>query len=154
MITGHSAGGHLALFLGTQDKLSESSDLKVENLPKIKGIVSLAGITDLSSYYQPNGCGSNVRNLIGGLPEELYLRYAEASPITHLPLNIAQILITGETDNIVPITHITPYLVKAKDKGDDIELKSISGAGHFEVITPGSIAWTPIMEAFETILNK
>jgi pimeloyl-ACP methyl ester carboxylesterase len=137
--------------LGVQSKLDQESHIRLEDLPKIKGIVSLAGIIDLMSYYQPNGCGSNVANLIGGLPEYFSGRYTEGSPITYLPLGIRQILINGESDNIVPLTHIAPYIKKAQLLGDEIELVSIPGASHFDVITPGSIAWQAILDAFEEI---
>ena len=148
IVTGHSAGGHLALFQGAQSKLSNESELKVEGLPSIKGIVSLAGITDLSSYYSPSGCGSNVKNLMGGLPNEETEKYQEGAPISHLPLGIPQILINGASDNIVPLSHIMPYFEKAIDLGDPIQLVTIQGAGHFEVITPGSIAWSEIINAY------
>jgi acetyl esterase/lipase len=153
-LTGHSAGGHLALWLGAQGQLNEESELKVQNLPKIQGILSLAGITDLQTYYSPSGCGNNVKNLIGGIPDELRDRYEEASPISYLPLNIPQILVNGDKDFIVPIEHIQPYYEKAKFKGDSIQLLRIPSAGHFEVITPGSTAWTAIINAFEELIHE
>ena len=151
LVTGHSAGGHLALMLGAQANLDASSALKVEGLPVIKGIVSLAGITDLATYYSPSGCGSNADDLVGGLPDELPERYAEGSPISHLPLKVPQVLINGEKDNIVSVEHITPYFMRAQARNDQIELVVVPGAGHFEVITPGSIAWDAITAAFDSL---
>jgi acetyl esterase/lipase len=151
MITGHSAGGHLALWLGAQSQLPEQSEIKVPGTPAIKGILSLAGITDLKSYYSPGGCGGNVVNLIGGNPSEYKDRYEAGSPISFVPLDIPQVLINGESDNIVPLSHIRPYYDQAISARDSIQLVTIAGAGHFEVIAPGSSAWPSIIQAFEKL---
>ena len=151
IVTGHSAGGHLALMLGAQSKLKSYSKIKVDDLPKIKGIVSLAGITDLSTYLTPDGCGSNVLKLVGGTPDQYHDRYKEGSPITYLPLGIPQRLITGINDDIVSVEHITPYFGRAVEVGDPLELLTVPDAGHFEVIKPGSVAWKTIVGAFEEL---
>ena len=151
LVTGHSAGGHLTLWLGAQAQLSDQSQIAVANTPAIKGIVSLAGITDLKTYYAPSGCGGNLKNLIGGSPEEYENRYRDGSPISFVPLDIRQVLVNGESDNIVSISHITPYFEAASAAGDSIQLITIPSAGHFEVITPGSIAWPEIVKAFEEL---
>ena len=153
LVTGHSAGGHLALYLGSESKLSPQSELKSDGLPRIKGIVSLAGITDLEDYYQPMGCGSNVIGLTGGSASEYPERYFDGSPINHLPLNVPQILVHGQGDFIVPLSHVTPYYEKAKAEGETIELIDINGAGHFELINPGSTAWNSVTGAFSRLLN-
>ncbi|MDX1407630.1 MAG: alpha/beta hydrolase, partial [Saprospiraceae bacterium] len=153
LVTGHSAGGHLALMLGAQDQLGASA-LRVDGLPAIAGIVSLAGITDLSTYYDVLGCGSNTDELVGGTPDELPDRYAQGSPITHLPLGVPQILVNGESDNIVTLDDITPYFERAQQRGEEIELVTVPNAGHFEVITPGSIAWPAVVDAFSTLLEE
>lgn len=149
IVTGHSAGGHLALMLGAQSKMKSNSQIKVNDLPEIKGIVSLAGITDLSTYLSPEGCGSMILKLAGGSPDEYHNRYIEGSPISYLPLGIPQKLISGINDKIVPVAHITPYADKAQDLGDQVELLNVPDAGHFEVIQPGSVAWKTIVDALE-----
>lgn len=153
LLMGHSAGGHLALWLGAQRQLNAESELIIEDLPDIMGIISLAGITDLITYFAPTGCGDNVIKLIGGNPAEVPDRYTEGSPISHLPLSINQKLITGEKDDTVPIEHITPYYNLAMENNDNIELIIIPEAGHFEVITPGSIAWPYVLEALEDLIS-
>lgn len=153
LLTGHSAGGHLALMLGAQHRLASESDIRIKDLPNIRGIVSLAGITDLSTYYTPTGCGSNVRDLIGGLPDEYPQRYAEGSPVTHLPLGVHQILISGAADNIVPPSHISPYFISAKGKKDVIDWITVPDAGHFELTTPGSVAWDEMLAAYKGLLK-
>lgn len=152
LITGHSAGGHLALWLGAQSQLPDSSEIKTQDLPKIKGIVSLAGITDLETYLAPSGCGSSVDALIGGSPTQFPERYYAGSPISFVPLCLPQVLVNGEEDQIVPISHISPYYDLSLAEKDKIQLVTIPNAGHFEVITPGSIAWEAIIRAFADLL--
>jgi len=152
LITGHSAGGHLALWLGAQNQLADSSEIKTQDLPKITGIVSLAGITDLETYLAPSGCGSSVDDLIGGGPTQFPERYFAGSPISFVPLCIPQVLINGEEDQIVPISHISPYYEMSVAAKDKIQLVSIPNAGHFEIITPGSNAWEAIIQAFADLL--
>jgi acetyl esterase/lipase len=154
IVTGHSAGGHLALMLGAQPQIKPKSQIKVSDLPPIKGIISLAGITDLSTYLSPDWCGSNILKLVGGSPDQYPDRYKEGSPITYLPLNIPQKLITGVNDKRVSVDHITPYSNRAKEVGDPIELLTIPDAGHFEVIKPGSVAWKKIVGAHDELRKK
>ena len=46
VVIGHSAGGHLALWLAGQHQLPGDSEIFTRNLVPISGVVSLAGITD------------------------------------------------------------------------------------------------------------
>ncbi len=152
-LTGHSAGGHLALWLGAYPQLDSQSALHAGEIPTISGVVSLAGITDLEAYYADSGCGRNVRDLLGGFVTEVPERYVKGSPISYLPLGIVQKLIVGDKDNIVPVSHITPYHLKAQTLGDQTELIVVPGANHFDVITPGSVAWDSIIKAFEELMQ-
>ena len=152
-IMGHSAGGHLALWLGTMPQ-QEGSAFYVNDLPPIKGIISLAGINDLPAYYSPTACADNTVKLLGGRPDQQVERYRMASPINFIPLDVPQILVNGVNDEIVPLTHIQPYFDKGVSAGDPTELVEIEGAGHFEVITPGSIAWPQIVNALTRLSSK
>ena len=156
VVTGHSAGGHLALWLGAQDQLPADSELKLPDPLPLSGIVSLAGIVDPASYLvrEGRGCGSSVDELIGGLPENMPERYRQASPLQLAPLNIRQILINGVDDPIVPLAHVRPYFAEAKNKGDWLRLKKIKQAGHFEVIAPGSVAWPVIERAIRRLSRR
>jgi hypothetical protein len=140
--------------LGAQTQLSDGSDLKVEGLPAIDRIVSLAGIVDLRTYLADKGCGSRAKNLVGGLPSEFEDRYVEGSPVTHLPYGVRTILVTGTEDNIVPISHIQPYIDKASELDEQLEVSNVNGADHFAVITPGSIAWGEVFYALTDGLRR
>jgi acetyl esterase/lipase len=55
---GHSAGGHLAMWLAARRHLPASSPLRATNPLAIHGVVSLAGILDLKGYREDGAaCG-------------------------------------------------------------------------------------------------
>lgn len=157
VITGHSAGGHLALWLAGFNRVPSASDLKAGgNRVAISGVVSLAGIVDLEKYLvrEGNSCGSHVEELVGGLPENTGNRYQEAAPIHLIPSGIPQVLITGEKDITVPVAHVTPYFIKSQAAGDWIRQVNVANAAHFEVIAPGSLAWPSIVQAIKKLSKK
>lgn len=150
---GHSAGGHLALWLEGQRPLPADSEIHTDDLLPIKGVVSLAGITDPETYLEREGqgCGTAVDELLGGLPEDVPQRYQQASPFALAPLGVRQVLITGEEDRIVPLAHIKPFYEKARAAGDRIQSAAVPEAGHFEVIAPGSVAWKTVEKAIRRL---
>lgn len=102
-VIGHSAGGHLALWLAARHHLPKSSSLYAKKPLKLKGVISLAGIADLETYSQQEGsCNAAVPQLMGGSPTDFPERYAQASPQQMLPLQVPSRLVQGKRDPIVP----------------------------------------------------
>jgi acetyl esterase/lipase len=155
VVLGHSAGGHLGLWLAARKNIATSSELFSKNPLPLKGVVSLAGITDLSAYaITPGSCNSAVPQLMGGLPDELQDRYASASPIALVPLQVKQRLIQGALDPIVPIAQSQNYTRQAKAKGDDAEQVLLENIGHFDLVVPSSPAWLAVENAAISILSE
>ncbi|MCX6612069.1 MAG: alpha/beta hydrolase [Acidobacteria bacterium] len=127
---GHSAGGHLALYLGAE-------------LPLIKGVISLAGVADLRRAYELKLSKEVVKDFLGGTPEQFPDRYKQASPIERLPLKKPTVLIQGEKDNIVPPEIARRYADAALKAGDKVKLDLLPG-GHFELIDPASTQWATV----------
>jgi acetyl esterase/lipase len=146
VVTGHSAGGHLTLWQALQHQLPEDSEIFHPDPLPVSGIVSLAGIVDLSTYLQRegSGCRTHVDALVGGFPEDYPERYEQGSPIQLLPAGVPTVLITGKQDETVPLSHINPYFERAQATGEEIDNIKIDHAAHFEVISPGSTAWPAI----------
>ena len=144
---GHSAGGHLALWLAGRKWLDAEDPLRGDGSLALNGIVSLAGITDLASYASPSGCGSAVPGLLGGNPEDLPEILARTSPVEMVPFGIRQILVTGELDPIVPSQQATKFAERARAMGDEVEIREIAGAGHFELIDPTHPAFEVVRQA-------
>ena len=144
---GHSAGGHLALWLAARHRLPPEDSLHGEDPLPLAGVVALAGIPDLAAYASPTGCGAAVPELLGGLPEEVPERLRRASPIELVPLGVPQTLVIGELDEIVPPEQAKGYAAVALRDGDRVEVREVAGVGHFELIAPESGAWPTVRDA-------
>ena len=135
---GHSAGGHLALWLGARHKLPKKSALHLLKPLHLQGVVGLAPITDLASYRvgPPDSCNASVDQLIGGSPEQHADRYAQASPLALLPLGLPQRLVQGGKDPIVPLDSVRAYAAAASKAGDDATVIADEALGHFDTAVP------------------
>lgn len=124
-VIGHSAGGHLALWLAT-------TDLPVDR------VVALAPVCDLREAIR-RGLGSDAaRAFLGEIDPD------EADPMVLLDERpAAEIrIVHGVDDDVVPID-LSRGLVR---RHPWISLEEAPGA-HFEVIEPGSVAWPAVVDA-------
>jgi acetyl esterase/lipase len=148
---GHSAGGHLALWLAARGRLPAGSpgcDPRVA----VRGAVSLAGVCDLARAADDRLGDGAVADLLGGMPGELPDRYATSSPAALLPLGVAQLLVHGGRDEIVPPAQSRAYAEAARAAGDDVELVELPEAGHFDVIEPAHRSWRGVVARLERLL--
>ena len=67
--------------------------------------------------------------------------YADTSIPRLLPLGVAQDLVNGGEDRIIPLRLGTGYQAQAKAKGDRVALHVVERTGHVELIAPESAAW-------------
>ena len=139
---GHSAGGHLVLWLAKQNAIV------------LRGIVALAPVADLRRAWELKLSETVVADLLGGSPQDLPDRYRSASPIELVPLGVAQRVLHGTNDDVVPLEISRRYVAAAKKSGDDSKLIEVSGAGHFELIDPRSSAWPVVKEAVLELVNE
>lgn len=144
---GHSAGGHLALWLAGRKRLDGDDPLRGEAPLALNGVVALAGIPDLESFAAPEGCGSAVSGLLGGEPDEVPDRLRRASPIAMVPFGVTQTLVIGEFDSIVPESQAESFAVTASQMGDSVAVTTIPGAGHFELVDPSYSGFKIIRQA-------
>lgn len=143
---GHSAGGHLALWLAAHSRAPVEA---VETTPLgfgLRGAVSLAGVVDLRRAAALGLGNRAAEALLGGSPDGVPERFVAASPREHLPLGVPQVLIHGQDDDIVPIDLARAYFTAASHCGDQVHLHALPATGHFAVIDPRSHAW-PVVEA-------
>jgi acetyl esterase/lipase len=144
---GHSAGGHLALWLAGRKWLDGDDPLRGEAPLALNGVVALAGITDVATYATPEGCGAAVSGLLGGEPSEVPDRVRRGSPIEMVPFGISQTLVIGEYDSIVPASQAQGFAEAAREMGDSVDVIEITGAGHFELVDPVHGGFAVIREA-------
>lgn len=141
---GHSAGGHLALWLAGRRKLPASSPLRTAHPLHIRHVISLGGLPDLEATASnaDNGCGTEVVAKLVGTPTPHHPDiYADTSIPRLLPLGVKQDLINGQEDRIIPFVMATDYIAKATAAGDTATLHSIPATGHVELIAPETPAW-------------
>src|SRR5262249_58012964 len=85
---GHSAGGHLALWVAARARLPRAQDpLFVADPLPLRGAVSLAGIPDLRRAAAPGF--SAVRRLLGGTAPHVPAPSAPGAPPAPLPLRVS-----------------------------------------------------------------
>ena len=144
---GHSAGGHLALWLATRKWLDGDDPMRGETPLALNGVVALAGIPDLEDFAAPEGCGAAVSGLLGGEPHDVPDRLRRASPIAMVPFGVSQTLVIGELDSIVPRSQAESFAGAARQMGDPVAVKAILGAGHFELVDPTHAGFKIIREA-------
>jgi acetyl esterase/lipase len=144
---GHSAGGHLALWLAARRRLPAASVFRGEDPLRLRAVVSLAGIADLRDAAARPICGEAPIQLLGGRPEQVPERLRIASPVESLPFGVAQTLVFGALDRIVPPEHGRLHLEAATRAGDAAALRILEGCGHFELIHPASRAWPDVRGA-------
>jgi len=154
---GHSAGGHLASWAAGRHRLTKNSPLYVEDPMHIRAVVNLAGparLQSLSAQQQQKVCGSvPVTQLLGGEIDRVPQRLHDGSPSEMLPLGVPQILITGSLDWLVPPALGEEYAALARKSGDRARMIVVEGAGHFEVIAPGTAAWPTVEESILSLVN-
>lgn len=144
---GHSAGGHLALWLAARHRLPGESVLVSRSPLPVQGVVSLAGIADLEAGFRLKLCGDAIEALLGGTPVRFPDRYRHASPAGLLPLGMPHEHIVGSEDTIVPPDHVRAFVEAASLAGDAAHLVVLAGIGHFEPVAPSSPAWPVVREA-------
>lgn len=150
---GHSAGGHLALWLAGRVKLGRAHALRGGEPLKLKGVLALAAVDDLRRAVQANVCSDMAVKLLGGTPDAVPERYDAASPIELLPLGIPVAIVHGERDPVVPVSFARQFAASAESVGDTVALTLVRDAGHFELIAAGSSSWAAVLDASRALLG-
>lgn len=156
VVVGHSAGAHLALWVAARSRLPSSSPLYQKAPLRVRGAVALGGPGDLRDFttYASNICGAPViEQLLGGTPQTVPDRYAQASPAELLPFGTRQVLIVGTEDGVMSLRARDAYVAAATKAGDRAESVVVAGAGHFETIAPTSPAWPIVRDKILELLQ-
>jgi acetyl esterase/lipase len=150
-VVGHSAGGHLALWLASRGELPTDAPGAA---PRVRARVAVgqAPVADLvAAAHEGVGSGA-VEDLVEGLPEDVPARYAVTSPVALLPVRGVRItLVHGDADDRVPLRQSTAYAEAARALGMDVELRVLEGVGHFEHLDPGSNAVAAMRAALDDL---
>ena len=150
-VVGHSAGGHLALWLASRGELPTGAPGAA---PRVRATVAVgqAPVADLvAAAHEGVGSGA-VEELVEGLPEDMPERYAVTSPQAMLPVRGVRItLVHGDADDRVPLRQSTAYAEAARALGMQVGLRVLEGVGHFEHLDPDSSAVAAMRSALDDL---
>ncbi|MEU6272323.1 alpha/beta hydrolase [Streptomyces populi] len=145
VITGHSAGGHLALWAAARHLLPADAPWRTDGPAPLRGVVALAPIADFQVAEELDVCGGASRQLLGG--EATFAeRLPYADPVRLLPTGIATTLVQGRTDVVVPQAVAESYADAAAEAGEVVGLTLLEDVGHFPLIDPSADACAVVAE--------
>jgi acetyl esterase/lipase len=142
VLVGHSAGGHLALWLASREHVVTGHRWNDGVPDGLQGVVGLAAITDLAEYAAGSGDCSAAVPLLLGDDESLYAdRLGLASPDRLMPPAVPVHLVHGREDPIVPLSQSLVYVNNVNRSGGSASETLVDGAGHFDPVAPFTDAW-------------
>jgi len=145
VVTGHSAGGHLALWVAARHLLPADAPWRTAGPALLRGVVALAPIADFTVADKLDVCGGATRQLLGG-DEGFAERRPYADPALLLPTGIATTLVQGRTDVDVPQAVAEAYADAAAKAGEVVGLTLLEDVGHFPLIDPAADACAVVAE--------
>jgi acetyl esterase/lipase len=131
IVLGHSAGGHLALWLAAE-------------MPDLHGVISLGGVVNLRRAWDLHLSNDAVVELMGAAPDQAPERYRSADPATR-PADVPRVLIHGDADDVVPVE-------LSRNFPQPHRLVEIPGADHYGVVDPASAAWPHVVRALGELI--
>ena len=143
---GHSAGGHLALWLAGRHRISEASPLYSARALPIAAVAALAPLADVAFAFDTDSGGDALSVVMGREQPSFDAHLRDGSPRELLPLGRPQIHIVGDQDELI-LSNVRHYLEAAEAAGDEPELILLEGAGHFEVVAVDAPEWQVVLDA-------
>ena len=147
---GHSAGGHLALWLAGRPRITEDSPLFSERPLEIKAVVALAPLADIRLAVEQELSSDALATIMGGAPDDVPANYRAASPSELLPLGAPQTIIVGDQDHGI-LENARAYEAAARQAGDDLKFILLPDAGHFEVVAVDADGWRSLRRVVDDL---
>lgn len=139
---GHSAGGHLALWLASRGRAAARA--MPGGPPRVLPVLAVAqaGVCDLEQGWSDRLGTGAVESFLGASPSDAPERYTASSPAALAPIGVPQLLVHGAEDDVVPVSQSLLHAVR----DPDAEVVEVHGAAHFDVIGPEHAAWLLVAE--------
>ncbi|WP_416970499.1 alpha/beta hydrolase [Streptomyces sp. 4F14] len=145
VLTGHSAGGHLALWAAARHVLPADAPWRTPGPADLRGVVALAPIADFEVARKLDVCGGASTQLLGG-EGKFAERRPYADPALLLPTGIATTLVQGRADEVVPMAVAEAYADAAAKAGEMVGVTLLEDVGHFPLIDPAADACAVVGE--------
>ncbi|MEU8083299.1 alpha/beta hydrolase [Micromonospora sp. NPDC049101] len=139
ILVGHSAGGHLGLYVAATAPAT------------VGGVLALAPVADLGEAYRRDLDSGAVAALLGGGPAEFPDRYAATDPRLLVPTRTRTVVLHGSEDQQVPVEMSRDFVAEATAAGSDISLVELPGCEHFGLIDPESAAWPRVLAELRSL---
>ncbi len=139
ILVGHSAGGHLALYVAAHAPAT------------VGGVLALAPVADLAEAYRLDLDSGAVAALLGGGPADVPDRYAAADPSVLVPIRIRSVVVHGTQDRQVPVGMSRSWVAAARASGAPATLIELPECEHFGLIAPDSAAWPRVVDALRSL---
>ncbi len=155
VVVGHSSGGSFAHWLAARSKLPRSSPLFSKNPLHVKAVVNIDGPPDLAAFQpiERKGCPvPGLTQLMGGTPSEQPERYGQSSATPLLPVGVPQTIVAGGF-LLSMYDLVSSYEAAATAKGDSVIALKLEGAGHFDMLAPGSRYGKPVSKVILALLK-
>ncbi len=143
---GHSAGGHLALWLAGRHRIGPGTPLTPPaNALPVRAAIAIAPVTDLDRF-------AAARPELAGLIDPA--GRPAVDPYALLPLGRAHTVVHGVEDQSVAVAESRRYVEAARAAGDRGSLVEIAGAEHFAPITADHPAWAQVAAVVEALARE
>jgi acetyl esterase/lipase len=128
VVIGHSAGGHLTLWLARRSGLAKGDALRGDKPLKVDLAISQGGLPDLRAQttLPDHGCGADAAaQMAEG-------QFARTSPPEMPKGRARELQFNNDRDSIAPPSFGAAY---------GAEMITTAGEGHAELIAPGTVSW-------------
>lgn len=151
---GHSAGGHLAMWLSARPGLPGGSALWRAAPLAIHAAVSTGGLPDLAAARARGdaSCGADTIDKLVGAPGRSE-PYEDTSPAALPPPAAGLVVIGGDSDPISPPDLNEAFVEAMRQRGKPVRRISVESTGHAELIAPGTVAWTKTVGVLRALLG-
>jgi acetyl esterase/lipase len=149
VVTGNSAGGHLALTTGMVNKESGLDlECQLQEELGVAAVINWYGITDVGDLLQGENEKSYAVRWMGSLPDRLDVA-RRVSPLSYVRGGLPPILtIHGDADPVVPYRHAIRLHEELSTAGVDNQLHTVPGGGHGGFNRDETIAIFETIQAF------
>jgi acetyl esterase/lipase len=138
VVVGHSAGGHLALWVASSDRA-----------PWLRGVLALAPAADLAEVDRLHLSDDAARGLVGGPPAERPEAWADADPARQR-LTTPAVVVTGDRDDVVPAA-VTDAYATSRAQDEPLHTAVARGADHFDLVDPDHPAYLLVLAEIEEL---
>lgn len=157
VLWGHSAGGHLALWAAGRHKLPADSPLRSADPLRPRGVVSVGGFGSLQKWETEirTVCGADSvpklapATTADGAERTADQRFSDTSPDRLAPTGVPSVMLHGVFDYVAFPAIGLDFAQDGRKAGDRVDIQIAPVAGHFEVIAPGTAAFSQGMAAVE-----